>query len=250
MGVNLNALHKTSFYLGTLKYSCMNEVPPPEYGNPIRGDMSSADSLLYPNTMDGSPTTFGRSMRLHLDDVRFDDPCSTNPRPGFCAAESKSRLSLDQDFLAHTSSKSYIPQLANHHGASHDTLANESSTHISNHFLEPAEAISRSQARKNKEQALEFDSFLRQPTSILIRDKDGRHRSVSPMRRVSVALSTLADRPKPPTRHRSVSPMRRCTSAAASAHPSCAEAPVMEREQTVYTAQVATALTTGKPVWL
>jgi hypothetical protein len=234
----------------------VHECAPPcsrDIGNPIRGNISRPDNLLHPITMSGSPTTFGRSMRLHLDDVRFDEPCAT--RPGFCADESISRRSLDQNFFVDTSSKFSIRQLtSHHHGASRDTHAIETSAHLSTQNLEPAEAVSRSPIRKHEAEAPQLDSFLRQPVGILIGvgDKVGRHRSVSPTRKVSVALSTPQDRPKSPMRHRSVSPMRRRWTASSAHDPSSkvVEAPVMEREHTVYTAQVATALTTGKPVWL
>jgi hypothetical protein len=224
-----------------------------DYDNPIEGIPTRSCSLFNPVTISGSPTTFGRSMRLHLDDVRFDDPCST--RPGFCAAESISRQSIDENFLAHTSSKISAPHDGQQHGVRHGTHAHETSTHISSQ--EPPDVMSRSLSRKNDEGAPQLDSFLRQPASILI-GVGGRHRSVSPMRKVSVTLSNSEDRPQSPVRHRSLSPMSRWTASAADAdplsasapRPSVSEAPVMVREHKVYTAQVATALTTGKPVWL
>ena len=189
------------------------------------------------------PTTFGKSMRLHLDDVRFDDPDAL--RPDFCSSEAIPRGQAEELIASHTSKLSRFSLPASYlhcSGERSNQLTNQADTHRLENNQDPA--TTDLQLHDQGEPAL--DSFLRRVPSS--GSDSVRHRSASPsQRKVSIASAPGMGEPRPPLRHRSASPLRRGSSIAASGGIAAASA---ARDQKVYKAQVAAALNTGRSVWL
>jgi hypothetical protein len=190
------------------------------------------------------PTTFGRSMRLHLDDVRFDDSDSSD----FCTSEAITRGQAEELIASHSSKfpRGHLPSsFVNCSGSRSEAHSHRpaSHNHHQNGYCESPIGAD-IQLQEGNEPAL--DSFLRRAPSSEI--DAVRHRSASPThRKVSIASAPGMGEPRPPMRHRSESPMRRGVSLAACGGSAAVNA---ARDQKVYKAQVAAALNTGRSVWL
>ena len=183
----------------------------------------------------GSPITFGRSMRLHLDDVRFDEP--ETQRQDFCPP-TVPQGQADRVI-------SLFPKLRSfpvNDDTSQCECCNNEVAMLKREKLARVDGTSVAPA---------FDSFLRRvPSSGPSLDNYSvRHRSASPtQRRVSIAATAGLGEPRPPSRHRSASPLRRFS--ALTVGTINEDAADIARDHKVYTAQVAAALNTGRSVWL